>query len=238
MKRLSFLLSFIGIVTISSAQGGLDTTTVSNIVNQGATKIVSAINGQSKQIADSVKAAFKVPPVAATKVEQKSFWTYLISFLPVMLFLLIGMTVMTKLSRDNISLSYFLVDKEKQVAIQKEETKAEVANARATEALAKAAAANPQVAQNLAAPNPNPPAPADDPQEPGEPASQSTSRLIAFITGITSLGLAACVTTFYFYRWSLGEHDVTLGNLTTVLYGLGLGILPYGFSKIASAINP
>ena len=76
MKRLYFLLSFIGIAVISSAGTPPDTIDVAKIVNDGTTKIVTAINGQSKQIADSIKAAVKIPPGNVIKVEQKSFWTY------------------------------------------------------------------------------------------------------------------------------------------------------------------
>ncbi len=138
-----------------------------------------------------------------------------------------------KLQRDKISLTDFLIDKEQQVALKKEETKTNVANAAATAAMAKAAVGNPEATRAVIANLKQ----ANEAEPPTLEPTHSTSRLIVFITGITTLMIAACMTSFFFYQWSLGERDINFGSLSTVLYGLGIGILPYGFTKIAGVLK-
>lgn len=163
-----------------------------------------------------------------------------ITFLPIALFLFIFISTLIKLKKDNVKLSDFLIDKDTQVAIKKEEANVATANARVIEAKTNAIKTNPQAFSNanLTLEAPDPPSPANQQEDPkSDKKEQSTSRLVAFISGITSVALAACITTFYFYRSFLGDTNVSIGNLATVLYGLGLGVLPYGFNKIANALK-
>jgi hypothetical protein len=145
----------------------------------------------------------------------------IISFLPVAFFLLITSTIFIKLRKDGVKLSDILVDKE---AVQEK---------RKTEASVTIATVN--AGQPAAAPV-APAAPNSDGQPTNNP-EQSTSRLIAFICGITSIALACCITSYYFYKSFTGTEKVDLGNLSNVLFGLGLGVIPYGFNKIAAALK-
>lgn len=144
----------------------------------------------------------------------------IITFLPVAFFLIITSTVFIKLRKDGVKLSHVLIDKD---AVQEK---------RKTDASVAIAAAN--AGQPAAAPV----APTSDGQTTENPEqSQSTSRLIAFICGITSIALACCITTYYFYKSFTGTEDVSISNLSNVLYGLGLGVLPYGFNKVSAALK-
>lgn len=139
----------------------------------------------------------------------------IISFLPVAFFLFITSTVFIKLRKDGVKLSDILIDKES--VQEKRKTDASVA---------------------IAAVNAGQQAPAE--QTTGsqtENPGQSTSRLIAFICGITSIALACCITSYYFYKSFTETGDVDISNLSNVLYGLGLGVVPYGFNKIAAALK-
>jgi hypothetical protein len=66
----------------------------------------------------------------------------------------------------------------------------------------------------------------------------SVSRYIVFLSGLTALILSVCLSTFYMYEYFVDPSaPVSLSNLSTVIYGLGIGILPYGFNKVASGIK-
>ncbi len=224
---------FISSTALAEAVDPVDSAVVSKIITDGNTKIVAAIKGQAKEISDSLKAIIKPATTEVLNLKQSDSWSHLLCFLPILFFLLLLIGIAVKLKRDNISLADFLIDKEQQVAIKKEETKSQVANAEAKEALVKAAGANPEAIRAAIA-NLNQTNQAD-PSTPDP--TQSTSRLIVFITGIISLLIAVCMTSFFFYRWSLGDRDIDFSSLSTVLYGLGLGILPYGFTKIAGILK-
>ena len=69
-------------------------------------------------------------------------------------------------------------------------------------------------------------------------SQQSVSRFIAFLTGFTALIIAISLTTFYLYEFSMDHSTkVDFSNLSTVIWGLGIGVLPYGFNKAAAAIK-
>ena len=67
----------------------------------------------------------------------------------------------------------------------------------------------------------------------------SVSRFIAFITGLVALAICVCITTFYMYCY-FGNPGKTidLSNLTNIIFGLGIGVLPYGFNKASAALKP
>ena len=66
---------------------------------------------------------------------------------------------------------------------------------------------------------------------------QSTSRFIAFITGLVALSLGICLSTFFIYVYFTQNKTVDVTNLTTVIWGLGIGVLPYGFNKASAAVK-
>lgn len=75
---------------------------------------------------------------------------------------------------------------------------------------------------------------AEDPQTP----PQSVSRVIAFLTGLVALTLGTCLSTFFMYNYFFTPPQVVnLSNLNTVILGLGIGVIPYGVNKAASALR-
>ncbi|MDB5017443.1 MAG: hypothetical protein JWQ84_2275 [Mucilaginibacter sp.] len=71
------------------------------------------------------------------------------------------------------------------------------------------------------------------------PSSQSVSRFIAFLTGLVALSIGICITTFYMYSYfSNPTAKIDFSNLTNVIWGLGIGVLPYGFNKASAALKP
>lgn len=234
-KWLSLLLLFS--ISISSQAQQIDSSTISIIIEKGNKQIITAIDGQTKVLKDYVSSVSSPPKRLI--LEPNNFMAHTIVFSPIIIFLLILFGVNKKLTNDKVKLSDFLVDKETEVALKKEEANITIANAKATIATANAIEANVKayVAANIAPPD-IPETPAANPKNEGDNSKeQSTSRLIAFISGIISIGLAVCITSFYFYRSFLGDTNVSLDELTKVIYGLGLGLIPYGFNKIASAIK-
>ena len=168
---------------------------------------------QIKTVNASVSKA-NLPTISGSKTIED-----IISFLPVAFFLLITSTIFIKLRKDGVKLSDILIDKE--AAQEKRKTDASVAIATV----------------NAGQPAPVPAAQTDSQTTANPEQSQSTSRLIAFICGITSVALACCITSYYFYKSFTGTEQVDLGNLSNVLFGLGLGVVPYGFNKIAAALK-
>lgn len=231
MKKL-FLIPVFFVVFYSTnyAQTTIDST--------GVKLIIKAINNQTEMLKDSIKT--KVVKCNAPSLKPNGTVTDILVFLPAALFLLIFISTFIKLKRDNVKLSDFLIDKDAKIAIKKEETAVATVNAKAAEATADAIKANAPafLAAGAVPPQVQQPGPVKkDINQGAEGDGQSTSRLVAFISGITSVGLAACITSFYFYRVFLGDTAVDISALSTVLYGLGLGTIPYGFNKIANAVK-
>jgi hypothetical protein len=68
---------------------------------------------------------------------------------------------------------------------------------------------------------------------------QSASRAIAFITGLVALSIGTCLTTFYIYSYFADPtNKLDLSNLSNVIWGLGIGVIPYGFNKASAAFKP
>lgn len=66
---------------------------------------------------------------------------------------------------------------------------------------------------------------------------KSSSRLMAFISTIVTLSLATCFTSFWIYGYLESGIAPALEGLSNVLLSLGLGIVPYAFNRLSSAIN-
>jgi len=213
----------------------VDSGTVERIVQKENKQIVGAI---SKLLKDSALAGTTQAKTTALKPNQTT--ADIISFMPIILFLFIIFTILVKLKKDNVKLSDFFIDKDAKIANKKEEANIAVANANANTAAANAINAN--APAYIAAKVPPQDVPVSgvaiaNASQADASTEQSTSRLVVFISSITSVALACCIGTFYFYRSFLGESNVNLGNLSSVLYGLGLGVIPYGFNKVANAIK-
>lgn len=67
--------------------------------------------------------------------------------------------------------------------------------------------------------------------------NSSISRFLAFISGLVSVGLASVITSFYMWNFFDDGKSLNLNELLTVLLSLGIGVIPYAFNKIGSAIK-
>jgi hypothetical protein len=70
---------------------------------------------------------------------------------------------------------------------------------------------------------------------PTPPQKRSASRLILFLSGVTSLILTVCITTFYFYMniYCIScASGMDLSDFTNVLLALGIGVVPYSVNQI------
>ena len=66
----------------------------------------------------------------------------------------------------------------------------------------------------------------------------SVSRFIAFLTGLVALVIGICITTFYMCTYFTNPAaKIDFSNFTNVIWGLGIGVLPYGFNKASAALN-
>ena len=65
----------------------------------------------------------------------------------------------------------------------------------------------------------------------------SASRLIAFLTAVTTLIIVICVISFWMYQ-GLNDKTVDMSKTSTLLLSLGIGIVPYGVNKISTALKP
>ena len=64
---------------------------------------------------------------------------------------------------------------------------------------------------------------------------KSASRLILFLSGITSLILAVCFTSYYFYIsiYCINcKMDMDLGEFSNILLVLGIGVVPYAVNQV------
>jgi hypothetical protein len=60
----------------------------------------------------------------------------------------------------------------------------------------------------------------------------SVSRIIAFISSLTTLAVIVCFISYYGYCMLKHQALPVFENLFEIIFGLGLGILPYGFNRI------
>lgn len=67
------------------------------------------------------------------------------------------------------------------------------------------------------------------------PPKKSASRFILFVTGLTTLVITVCFTTYYFYVKIYqinGGTDPDLEGFTNVLLALGIGVVPYTVNQV------
>jgi predicted PurR-regulated permease PerM len=64
---------------------------------------------------------------------------------------------------------------------------------------------------------------------------QSSSRLIAFISGLISVVLAACITSYsLYYTLKFGVAPGNLWDLVKLLLAMGIGVIPYSVNQLTS----
>lgn len=76
------------------------------------------------------------------------------------------------------------------------------------------------------------------PQQPPATGNKpSTSRLIAFLSGLCAITIGVCSTSYYFYLYLKTGQSPNLDNLYNILLSMGIGVIPYAFNKISSAFG-
>ena len=89
----------------------------------------------------------------------------------------------------------------------------------------------------LIKPNPNPELALTNPTISTKELRKSTSRLIVFITGFTSVSIGVCFTSYYMYIFFATGCAPNLENITNILLSLGIGVIPYAFNKVSTALT-
>ncbi len=82
MKQILVIL-FIALISGAKGAEPVDSVFISKTFNDGTTKIIAAIKGQTKDISDSLKAFVKPGKTEISNLQQPDSWSRLISFLPV-----------------------------------------------------------------------------------------------------------------------------------------------------------
>lgn len=68
-----------------------------------------------------------------------------------------------------------------------------------------------------------------------QPTKRSASRLILFLSGVTSLILGVCIVSYYFYMniYCINcAGDMDLADLVDVMLALGIGVVPYAVNQV------
>lgn len=220
MKNILFFAFLLATFAETLAQQPTDTS-ITRIVSKENSRIIAAI----EKLSDTLKTNLKTQNRIIEERSDLDLFDNTMILSPLIIFFMILLVVRSSLMKEKISLRNILTDKEQEVAIKKEEAKIAIANIAVQENLIKAGL-NQQAVESLHTSTEQTNANKTDPP-------QSTSRFIAFMAGMTSVSIAVCLTSFYFYRWSLGDREVNFSSLSAVLVGLGLGVIPYGFSKLS-----
>jgi hypothetical protein len=85
--------------------------------------------------------------------------------------------------------------------------------------------------------NPDPEARKTIPFVPKKILPRSTSRLVALLSGLCSVAIATCATSYYFDIYLKTGKAPDLKNLFDILLSLGLGVVPYAVNKVSGAFT-
>ncbi len=64
------------------------------------------------------------------------------------------------------------------------------------------------------------------------PGNRSASRLVLFLSGITAILIAVCITTYYLYYYLCCGKAPDMDGLINVILTLGIGVIPYAVNKV------
>jgi|GEM_PF-3922291 len=180
------------------------------------------------------------PGQGSPKAEGNPATETWIAFMPIILFALIFIIILAAIRRSGKTIVDFLEDKELQSQAMREQSRVATASVTAQHAAALQPGTLAVAGDNPAQPAPNAgttAAAAATAVQPLTDPPKSTSRLLVFISGLTSVAIAACFCTFYMYDYLLNGGKPDISSLTNILYGLGLGVIPYGVTRVASALK-
>ncbi|MEY4538340.1 MAG: hypothetical protein RLZZ306_97 [Bacteroidota bacterium] len=213
MKKLLLFLALIFIMSSRIHAQGTSPKEDTTISKTKLTELENTILNlkSSNSTLDSV-------PEKAKSGDSKSiklgFWQWLIVWMPVILFLFLFLFLLTRLRKEGFLL----------------------ADALSSCVPIEVGTITPAIKGILTIPAPA------DPANPLDPKSmmllRSSSRLIAFMSGLTAIVISITLMTFYFYDVLSGTNTsqtTYLDSVWKIIVGLGIGVLPYGFNMIKEA---
>jgi hypothetical protein len=190
-----------------------------SIVNKKIDVLVKRVESLQKST-DSIKKAIKPPEPATDNTKLSNGicftcnsaldgWQRLIVFSPFIFSIIVGGYCAYRLRREDFRLS---------------------------EALAES---NPMFKKNVPNPNFNADNPGDEPPtiEQIDLPNKSTSRIIAFFSGMAAIVISLAATSYFFYMFLKTGKAPEIDKLFDILLGLGIGVIPYSFNKMADAIK-
>jgi hypothetical protein len=66
---------------------------------------------------------------------------------------------------------------------------------------------------------------------------KSSSRLIAFFSGLAAIVISVTTVTYFFYMYFRTGQTPDLDKMSTIILSLGIGITPYALNKFSSAVS-
>jgi hypothetical protein len=230
MKRLFFITAFCMIQFYTTGQTAIDS------VKADIQKLNKKIDTANKKI-DSIKMkpvkdTVKIPINTAecqkcTDVPVSGFFSWLLVFLPALIFLiLLGVILSYGLKNFNLNGAMSESDYPKITILNPEYNTLNLTNATLTnnDNLSEILPPTIDISNAPAVGQAAPPAP-------------SISRYIAFITSMLTLVVALCMSCFFIYYYVRTGCAPDLSALSTILIALGVGVLPYVFNKVSTAIS-
>lgn len=67
--------------------------------------------------------------------------------------------------------------------------------------------------------------------------TRSTSRLVAFLSGVTAIVIAVSLSCYYSYAWLKHEKAPEFNSFFTMMLSLGIGVIPYTVNKISQGVT-
>jgi hypothetical protein len=228
MKKATILFTFTVVSLTGFSQTGLDTLKVQVEAQgksmEGISKTVNTIKPKVDTLAAYVTAQKEKSDKAAKDCAgcDISFIGWLLIFSPIWIFLIALLVIRKKLK--DFSLKDALTESElpKKTIPNPEYTIANI------NALATNAAINGMLPTLL---------PATIEVTSTDEPLKSSSRYIAFITSALTWIIILCLTCFFIYQYMKKGEAPDLSGLSSVLLALGIGVVPYAFNKISTAVK-
>ena len=213
MKKLLLILGLIFIMPSLTHAQHLPIKTDTTISKSQLAEMQNAIQNLKVSLGNVASMNGKVVSIDSKPIDL-GFFQWLIVWMPVLFFLFLFLFFMTRLRKEGFKLADALSSC---VPI-------EITNISAT---------------TNGITTVSPPTTSSDPPVPKDMILlRSSSRLIAFMSGLTAIVISITLMTFYFYDILAGVNTSQTSYLDSVwkiIAGLGIGVLPYGFNMIKDA---
>lgn len=216
MKKLLLFLALVFIISSRTYAVEISLSTDTTISKAKVAAMENTIQNLKSSIGTLASTNAKAE-IGKSKPIDLGFLQWLIIWMPVLLFLLLFLYLLTRLRKEGFLLADALSSC----------LPIEVANV------------NPVVNGIITISAPAVPANSSTSPDPKNMMLlRSSSRLIAFMSGLTAIVISVTLMTFYFYDVLSGTNTsqtTYLDSVWKIIAGLGIGVLPYGFNMIKEA---